>query len=119
MWLPRCTLKSQRRPGSSRQSLRAARRSARYRPDVSLLEQRALLSTLYAVGSGVGDATSHLYQIDDYAASPTAVDIGPSGTILTDLAVDPLNDAAYGVSFTDLYSVNLNTGKAAEIGISA
>ena len=96
--------------------LACARRSARYRPDISLLEQRALLSTLYAVGSGVGDGTSHLYQIDDYAASPTAVDIGPSGTILTDLAVDPLNDAAYGISFTDLYSVNLNTGKAVEIG---
>jgi hypothetical protein len=116
MWLPRCTLKTQRQPGSTRQSLRAARRSARYRPDVSLLEQRALLSTLYAVGSGVGDGTSHLYQIDDYAASPTAVDIGKSGTILTDLAIDPLSDAAYGISYTDLYSVNLNTGKAAEIG---
>ena len=119
MWLPRCTLKSQRRARLVATILCATRRSARYRPDVSLLEQRRLLSTLYAVGSGVGDGTSHLYQIDEYAASPTAVDIGSSGTILTDLAIDPLNDAAYAISLTDLYSVNLNTGEATEIGVSA
>ena len=69
------------------------------------------------MGSGVGDATATFYRIDEYAASPTADDIGSSGTILTDLAVDPLNDAFYGVSYTDLYSVNMNTGKATEIGV--
>ena len=92
------------------------RRSARYRPEVSLLEQRALLSTLYAVGSGIGDGTSHLYEIDDYATSPTAVDIGSTSVILPDIAIDPVNDAAYAISFTDLYSVNLDTGKATKIG---
>ena len=88
----------------------------RFRPQVGLLEQRRLLSTLYATGSGVGDGTSQVYRIDDYASAPQAVDIGSSGALLWDLALDPLNDAAYAISPTDLYSVNLNTGHATEIG---
>ena len=51
----------------------------RFRPQVGLLEQRRLLSTLYATGSGVGDGLSQVYRIDDYASAPQAVDIGSSG----------------------------------------
>jgi hypothetical protein len=111
-----CTSKNYFQPILPRQSPCRVRRFPRYRPEIASLEERTLLSTLYAVGSGVGDGTSHLYQINDYAAAPKAVDIGSTGTVLTALAIDPQNDAAYGVGGGDLYSVNLTTGKAAAIG---
>jgi hypothetical protein len=111
-----CTSKNYFQPILPRQSPCRVRRFPRYRPEIASLEERTLLSTLYAVGSGVGDGTSHLYQINDYAAAPKAVDIGSTGTVLTALAIDPQNDAAYGVGGGDLHSVNLTTGKAADIG---
>ncbi len=75
-----------------------------------------MLSTLYAIGSGVGNGSSVLYEIANYATAPTAVSIGDSGVLLTDLAIDPKNDAAYAISFKNLYSINLTSGAATEIG---
>jgi hypothetical protein len=88
----------------------------RYRPEIAPLEERSLLSTLFAVGSGVGDGTSHLYQISDYATAPKAVDIGSTGTLLTAIAISQQGEAAYGVTGSELYSVNLTSGKASAIG---
>jgi sugar lactone lactonase YvrE len=97
-------------------SRRAVRPVRRHGFDVACLEQRSLLSTLYAVGSGVGAGTSSLYKIAEYSTTPTAVEIGNTGVLLTDLAIDPRNDAAYAISFRNLYAINLTTGKATEIG---
>ena len=46
---------------------------------------------LYAVGNGIGDNSSNLYQIDDYASSPQAVSVGETGVLLRDIAVDPIS----------------------------
>lgn len=122
MWLRRSIL-TKASPDSVRQTADRRRHSRQYRAEVSPLETRSLLSNLYATGSGVGDGTSHLYTIDSYSTSPQAVDIGSSGEILTDLAVNPANDAAFAVgpTFLDLdsvlYSINLQTGAATEIGL--
>jgi hypothetical protein len=77
-----------------------------------------LLSTLYASGWDEANGPSHIYKVEDYASSPRAVDVGSSGVHLNDLAIDPLNDAAYAISLaaSSLYSVNLNTGQATRIG---
>jgi hypothetical protein len=71
---------------------------------------------LFAVGSGVGDGSSNLYKIVNYASGPKAVNIGESGVLLTDLAINPKTGAAFAISFTDLYSINLTTGKVTDIG---
>ena len=113
---PRERTRLQRGAGRRSRRPERSRFHVRFRPQVGLLEQRRLLSTLYATGSGVGDGTSQVYRIEGYASAPTAVDISSSGALLWDLAVNPLNDSAYAISPTDLYSLNLNTGHATEIG---
>lgn len=72
--------------------------------------------TLYAVGSAVGSASSSLYEIAGYYASPKVSTIGDSGALLADLAISPKTGAAYGISTTDLYEINLQSGNATEIG---
>lgn len=112
---------SDRTPSSrGRRTRRPGRPSsgARFRPQVGLLEPRQLLATLYASGWDDGGGPSHIYKVEDYASSPRAVNIGSSGFQLNDLAIDPLNDAAYAISLaaSSLYSVNLTTGQATRIG---
>ncbi len=109
-------LSNHRQPGSPPQMPRRVCPSRRCRPDFTCLEDRTMLATLYAVGSGVGDRSSQLYEIASYASAPRAVDIGNTGVLLSDLAINPKNDAAYAISFTNLYSINLSTGKATDIG---
>ncbi len=118
MWVKPGIAGSKGQPDGSPSSPSRARRSPRYRPAMASLEERLLLSTLSAVGSGVGDGTSHLYEINDYATAPTAVDIGSTGTLIDGFAFDPRNDAAYGVNAggKELYSIDLQTGEAGAIG---
>lgn len=89
MWPIAWELKSKRQAIASRRSSSRMRRHRRYRFEQSFLEGRLLLSTLYAVGSGIGDGKSHLYEIENYATGPTAVDIGSTGVVLDALAIDP------------------------------
>jgi hypothetical protein len=42
--------------------------------------------------------------------------IGSAGTVLTDLAFDPINHVLYGVNFSIFWSVNTTTGVATAIG---
>ena len=42
--------------------------------------------------------------------------IGNEGVLLTDLAIDPVNHALYGISFTSLYRVSETTGHATFVG---
>jgi hypothetical protein len=79
-------------------------------------EQAAPAQILYAVGSGVGNGSSSLYEIANYGSAPKAVDIGNTGVLLTDIAINPKTGAAYAISFSDLYSINLSTGKVTDIG---
>ena len=120
-------LRAPRASGADKSPSRRCRRTrrpeglaarVRFGPQLAVLEQRRLLSALYASDLGDGDGNSHIYRIADYASTPAAVDIGASGTHLTDLAIDPLNDAAYGINggTSELYAINLNTGKATEVG---
>jgi hypothetical protein len=103
-------------PRALSRSRRAVRLRRRHFPEVAYLEQRSLLSTLYAVGSGVGNGSSNLYKIANYASAPTAINIGKTGVLLSDIAIDPRNDAAYAISFKNLCAINLSTAKATEIG---
>jgi hypothetical protein len=83
-------------------SRRTARQFRRLCPEIALLEQRSLLSTRYAVGSGVVGGSSSLYEIANYASTPTAIDVGNTSARLTDLAINPQNDAAYAIGFKNL-----------------
>ena len=71
---------------------------------------------LYAIGNGIGDNSSNLYRVDDYAASPRAVSVGETGVLLHNLAVDPISGQAYAISSADLYVVDVETGAATLIG---
>ena len=73
------------------------------------------LPDLYAVSTGIDNGSSNLYRIDDYTGSAVAVDIGETGVILTDLAIHPVQ-GAYGISHDKLYTIDLTTGEATEVG---
>jgi hypothetical protein len=77
----------------------------------------AAADTLYAVGNGVGDNSSNLYRIDNYATAPTATDIGETGRVLLDLAIDPTTGVAYAIDDgSSLYHVDLTNATTTLIG---
>jgi hypothetical protein len=64
-------------------------------------------SRMYGIGFGV---SNHLYRVDNYATTPTAVDLGASGAQLTDIAITP-SGTGYAITTTGLYTINLENGK--------
>ncbi len=84
---------------------------------VTVLVPSARAGMLFAVGSGVGDRSSNLYRIDNYATSPAAVNIGETGHIMFDLAIDPTTDRFYAIDDSrQLFELNPLTGQATLIG---
>jgi hypothetical protein len=61
----------------------------------------------------VDDANGNIGTVD--VATGAATVIGNSGVMLTDIAFDPTGNL-FGVSFTNLYSINKTTGVATDIG---
>jgi hypothetical protein len=74
---------------------------------------------LYGSGTQVGDGSSNIYRIENHAATPTAVNIGEAGVWLLDIAIDPTDGQAYGVSTFAFYAVDLETGVATFISFTA
>jgi hypothetical protein len=64
---------------------------------------------MFGVGSGVGTNGSVLYRVDNYASSPTRVNIAATGLILNDIAIAP-NGNAYVVDETRILQINLTNG---------
>src|SRR4051812_4434928 len=91
-------------------------RARRFRPTVEAMEDRVVMTTLYAVGSGVGDGSSNLYRISNFAAAPVAVNVGETHAVLTDLAINPRTGIGYAISFSTLYRINLSNGVLTTIG---
>jgi len=83
---------------------------------LALAASTAQADVLYGIGSGVGDGSSNLYRIDNYATSPTAVDLGETGHVLGDIAIDPTTNRFYGISNTQLFELNPNNAHATLIG---
>lgn len=74
---------------------------------------------LLGVGSGVGDLSSNLFQITGYDTAPSAVDLGETGVVLSDVAVDPVTGKVYAIDLAGpntLYSVNSATAAVTAIG---
>jgi hypothetical protein len=72
---------------------------------------------LYAIGDGGGAGSSTLYKIANYATTPTAVVVGPTGLVFPDLAINPITAIGYGVGEDHyLYTIDLNTGAATKVG---
>ncbi len=68
-------------------------------------------AVMYGIGFGVSD---RLYRVDNYANTPTAVDLGRAGVRLTDLAITP-SGKAFAITTTELFKVDLETGKVSLI----
>jgi hypothetical protein len=69
---------------------------------------RSPKSRMYCIGFGV---SNHLYRVDNYATTPTAVDLGTTtGAQFTDIAITP-SGIGYAITTTDLYTINLENGK--------
>lgn len=72
----------------------------------------------YAVSSDVL-GTSRLYRIDNFDSAPTAVVIGNTGRVLSDIGINPYTGQAYGVTAPgELFGINLNNGALTLIGTS-
>jgi hypothetical protein len=72
---------------------------------------------LFAVGDGNGTGgTSELYQITNYATTPKAVNIGNTGILMTDLAINRSTRVFYAISSSYLYTLNALTGAATQVG---
>ncbi len=68
-------------------------------------------SVLYGIGNATGDGSSNLYRIDNYAVAPTAVNLGETGLIFLDIAIDPSDPTGYGVaSDGGFYRIDLTNG---------
>jgi hypothetical protein len=66
-------------------------------------------SRMYCIG--FGKPNNHLYRVDNYATTtPTAVDLGATGQLLTDIAITP-SGTAYAITITGLYKIDLENGK--------
>ncbi len=61
----------------------------------------------------VDDASGNIFTVDSSTGASTLK--GNAGVVLTDIAFAP-NGSLYGVSFSNLYSINKNTGAATNIG---
>ena len=71
---------------------------------------------LYAAGIATY-GPKDLYRIEDYGSAPKAVKIGLTNVALGDIAIDPMTGAAFGVSVSGLYSIDLATGNTELTGI--
>ncbi|MFG0316760.1 MAG: DUF6923 family protein, partial [Planctomycetota bacterium JB042] len=74
---------------------------------------------LYGVGSSVGDGSSNLYRISSYGSAPTAIDLGETGIVLSDVAVHPVTGKLYALDLATgntLYEVNPTTAALTSIG---
>ncbi len=68
--------------------------------------------TLYPISD-----SSNLYRIENHATSPEAVNIGDTGLLFWDLAIDPTTELAFGITpGSELYSIDLQTGAATLVG---
>ncbi|HJR08134.1 MAG TPA: hypothetical protein VJ842_12810 [Pyrinomonadaceae bacterium] len=65
-------------------------------------------SRMYCIGYGT--PIQHLYRVDNYATTPTAVDLGEIGPRLTDIAITP-SGIGYAITITGLYRIDLENGK--------
>jgi len=74
---------------------------------------------MYCSGTGAGednDKSRHIYRVESFTTTPRAVDLGPSGRRLTDIAVDPCSSRAYAIAEGEFYSVDLVKGGVTLIG---
>lgn len=72
-------------------------------------------SVLFGIGSGAGDGSSDLYQIESFASKPTAVKIGETGHQVLDIAMTPAG-TLFATTGSVLYSVNTLTGGLTGLG---
>ena len=77
----------------------------------ALAQNGSLKAVMYCIGFGVSD---RLYRVENYGTTPKAVDLGSTGVRLTDLAITP-NGTAFGITVTELFKVDLQTGKVSLI----
>jgi len=74
-------------------------------------------SVMYCTGTGTDtDQSRHIYRVEQYETSPSAIDLGASGERLTDIAIDPCTARAYAITIDKLFSVDLVTGKLNLLG---
>lgn len=74
-------------------------------------------ATLYAIGNGVVDGSSNLYKILNYATSPLAYNLGETGVKLLDIAINPVDGKAFGISGNgNLYTINLANAQVTRVG---
>jgi hypothetical protein len=81
-----------------------------------------LVASPLLLGAGVAKADSNIW-IDDQAGEIGVVDavsgavtlVGPSGQNLTDIAFSPSSNL-YGISFSNLFTINQSTGAATSVG---
>jgi len=71
---------------------------------------------MYGIGSGVGDASSNLYRINNFATAPTAANVGETGTRLLDIAVHPTTGVIFATDGLQLFTLNPTTGARTLIG---
>ena len=75
------------------------------------LAQKSSQAIMYCIGFGVSD---RLYRVDNFATTPKAVDLGPTGVRLMDIAITP-SGSAFAITTTELFKVNLENGKVSLI----
>lgn len=71
---------------------------------------------LYGIGNGVGDGSSNLIRIVDYANAPVAQDLGETGNQFLDIAIHPSTLEAFGVANDGLYRIDLNDASTEFVG---
>ncbi len=97
-------------PNVRRSSDHNTDRSARDRSAYTHLGSTAEI--LYAISG-----SNNLYRIVNHAASPEAVNIGDTGLLLWDLAIDLTTGLSFGITpGSELYSIDLQSGAATLIG---
>lgn len=72
--------------------------------------------TLYGIGNGVYDGSSNLYRIENYASSPTAVNIGETGAIIKDIAICPFSGRLFGIRGDQFVEIDRHSGATSSIG---
>jgi outer membrane protein assembly factor BamB len=66
-----------------------------------------------SINTWIADSSGNIGQVD--VSTGIATLVGNAGVVLTDIAFSPSGDL-YGISFTELYSINTLTGAATAIG---